>query len=242
MSTTNIRSNKLYAVVSGRHPGIYNTWQECKAETVRFPGARFKSFYSREEAHQYIIDGELTTEYKSAKRIHGAKSHNAVIKRANVYAASNCMSYVYTDGACSNNGRLNSRAGYGVWFGKDDPRNESCRLSGKQTNNTAEVIAILKACDTITRDLVNNPNSEWVIVTDSMYALRYATTLGDKHYGEGWARDIPNKDLVRKLHRCVSSDSRIKMMKIAAHTGHTDAHSLGNVQADRLATSSIGEK
>ena len=32
---------------------------------------------------------------------------------------------VYTDGACSNNGKPYARAGYGVYFGKDDPRNVS---------------------------------------------------------------------------------------------------------------------
>jgi len=29
---------------------------------------------------------------------------------------------VYTDGACSNNGRRNAQAGIGVWWGPNDPR------------------------------------------------------------------------------------------------------------------------
>ena len=31
--------------------------------------------------------------------------------------------YVYTDGACSNNGTPNAKAGYGIYFGKNDFRN-----------------------------------------------------------------------------------------------------------------------
>ena len=32
---------------------------------------------------------------------------------------------VHTDGACSNNGRPNAKAGLGIYFGPDDPRNSS---------------------------------------------------------------------------------------------------------------------
>ena len=52
---------------------------------------------------------------------------------------------VYTDGACSNNGKPYARAGYGVYFGKDDPRNVSETFNGPQTNNAAELLAIIKA-------------------------------------------------------------------------------------------------
>ena len=45
---------------------------------------------------------------------------------------------VYTDGACSNNGQRGAKAGLGVYFGTDDPRNCAQRIEGKQTNNTAE--------------------------------------------------------------------------------------------------------
>ena len=51
---------------------------------------------------------------------------------------------VYTDGACSNNGKLNAKAGFGVYFGKNDSRNISKRVIGKQTNNVAELLAIIE--------------------------------------------------------------------------------------------------
>lgn len=44
------RPSKFYVVFTGRKPGIYETWEECKAQVDRFPGASFKSFPTIEEA------------------------------------------------------------------------------------------------------------------------------------------------------------------------------------------------
>jgi len=41
---------KYYAVQVGRIPGIYGTWDECKAQTEGVSGAKYKSFPSLEEA------------------------------------------------------------------------------------------------------------------------------------------------------------------------------------------------
>lgn len=47
---------KIYAVKKGITPGIYRTWDECKAQVSGFPGAIYKSFTSEEEADAYIKD------------------------------------------------------------------------------------------------------------------------------------------------------------------------------------------
>ena len=62
---------------------------------------------------------------------------------------------VYTDGACSNNGRSNARAGFGVYFGKDDPRNVSEAYKEPQTNNVAELLAIIKALSILRQEIDN---------------------------------------------------------------------------------------
>ena len=63
------------------------------------------------------------------------------------------MIKVFTDGSCSNNGFTNAKAGIGIYFGDNDPRNISKRIEGKQTNNTAEVKAILKAAEILKREI-----------------------------------------------------------------------------------------
>ena len=49
---------------------------------------------------------------------------------------------IYTDGACSNNGRPDARAGFGIWF-KEAILNTSESFTGIQTNNRAELLALL---------------------------------------------------------------------------------------------------
>ena len=58
-------SLKYYAVKNGRKPGIYKTWDECKAMVDKFPGAVYKSFKTLGEAKEYFGDtdpfkGELS--------------------------------------------------------------------------------------------------------------------------------------------------------------------------------------
>ena len=55
---------KYYAVKAGREPGIYETWTECKEQTLGYSGAIFKAFTSRKDAEQYITQ---TTEKTPVK-------------------------------------------------------------------------------------------------------------------------------------------------------------------------------
>lgn len=45
---------RYYAVKVGKVPGIYNTWDECKANVDKFSGAKFKSFDTLEEAEAFL--------------------------------------------------------------------------------------------------------------------------------------------------------------------------------------------
>ena len=47
-------ASKYYAVKKGKKPGVYLTWDECKAQTDGFSGAIFKSFKTQEEAEAFI--------------------------------------------------------------------------------------------------------------------------------------------------------------------------------------------
>ncbi len=45
---------KYYAVRCGRKNGIFESWQECKAQVDGFSGAEYKSFTKREDALSYL--------------------------------------------------------------------------------------------------------------------------------------------------------------------------------------------
>jgi ribonuclease HI len=57
---------------------------------------------------------------------------------------------VYLGASCSANGRRYARAGIGVFFGRNDPRNVSEPLVGpRQTNQRAELCAAIRALEVV---------------------------------------------------------------------------------------------
>lgn len=56
-----------YAVRKGKTPGIYRTWEACRAQVEGFPGALYKGFATEEEAVAFIegktgLNADLTHE------------------------------------------------------------------------------------------------------------------------------------------------------------------------------------
>jgi ribonuclease HI len=148
--------------------------------------------------------------------------------------------YVYTDGSCVNNGKANAKAGYGIYFSKDNPMNVSYELKGDNlTNNIAELSAVIHAINLIKDTKFKNK----IIVTDSEYVIKCATTYGFKLSERGWKQKkdkiIPNLELVKELYE-LSIENHIKYKHIMAHTENKDKHSIGNYWADFLANKAIG--
>ena len=146
--------------------------------------------------------------------------------------------FVYTDGACSNNGKQNASAGIGIFFGVNDLRNVSKKIEGKQTNNVAELSAMIEVYPIIEEDVMNG--KKVAIVSDSEYAIKCVTSYGKKCYSKSWKVDIPNKELVKSAYEMYKDKSNIQFIHIKAHTNHTDVHSIGNAHADALANQAIG--
>ena len=166
---------------------------------------------------------------------------NFVIRKNTKPLSNNKNINVYTDGACTNNGKPDARAGFGIWFGDNDERNISESFTGPQTNNRAELLAIIKAL-TILRDEIEQ-GQPVMIYSDSLYSIRCCTTYGEKMSKKGWqtkGEDIPNRQLVEVAYNFVKKYNNIKFKHIKAHTGLKDEHSIGNEHADRLANLSIG--
>jgi len=145
--------------------------------------------------------------------------------------------YVYTDGSCSNNGQENAVGGIGIFFGINDIRNVSQKFEGKQTNNTAELNALIQTYAIIENDIINGKRV--AIVSDSTYAIKCVSTYGEKCEGKNWNVVIPNKELVKKGYELYKNKSNIHFIYVKAHTNKTDVHSVGNDNADRLAKNAI---
>lgn len=209
----------FYAVANGRTIGIFTNWNDCNNSVKGYKNAIYKKFDSKEEAEQFITRSSSleTTENK--------------IDFIPDY-------YVYTDGSCSNNGKENAFAGIGIFFGSNDGRNVSKKIEGKQTNNTAELSAIIETYYIIENDIANG--KKVVIVSDSEYAIKCVSSYGEKCCKKNWEIDIPNKELVKTAYEIYKDKPNIHFMWCKAHTNNTDKHSFGNDNADKLANMAIG--
>ena len=217
-----VKKQKFYAVANGYNIGIFSTWNECNEQVKGFRNAKFQKFDTEKEATSYINKYQPITDETIINKIEPDY-------------------YIYTDGACSNNGSENAIAGLGIYFGKDDKRNIAQRIKGKQTNNVAELQAIISAYEIVEKDVLCGKNI--VIISDSKYAIKCINEYGEKCSKKDYKTkkgDIPNKELVQKAYELFKDKGNIKCQWIKAHTNNTDKHSLGNEQADKLANWAIG--
>ena len=60
------KKNNFYAVKNGKNPGIYKTWDECRAQVEGFSGALYKGFTTRKEAERYL-NGNSTPKEQDLK-------------------------------------------------------------------------------------------------------------------------------------------------------------------------------
>lgn len=218
----------FYAVAKGHNIGIYCFWNDCKEQVIGYKGAIYKKFSTELEAEDYILNiNSVSSEFFE-----------------NIYSKfddSKVDYFVYTDGSCYNNGKINAISGVGIFFEENSNKNVSKivdSLDFIHTNNSAELYAILQGYELIKDDLVNK---KICIVTDSDYSIKCATSYGEKCAKQHWNKNIPNKSLVKALYTIYKTNPNLKLKHIKAHTNAEDIHSLGNKEADKLAYNAIKE-
>ncbi len=165
-----LKKRKYYVVWVGLSPGVYDSWTECQLQIHGVPGARYKSFDSRDEAVA-AYRGDPDEQLGLIRSIirHSAKTGTAASPPtpARNYAdfPGVRLDAIAVDGACSGNpGRMEYRAvrlsdGAEVFrIGDKTP------LTG--TNNIAEYLAMIhlaalldKAGDTTTPIYTDSKNT-----------------------------------------------------------------------------------
>jgi len=154
---------------------------------------------------------------------------------------SNASYFIYTDGAAINNGKHNAVAGIGIHFSHNLYNDISSPIDDyNQTNNSAELMAIIIALQYIIPLIKQNNELKFIIFTDSEYAIKCANTYGNKQHNKNWKDEIPNKELVYYLFYLYQLNiNNILIQHIRAHTGLNDIHSQGNAIADELAKQAV---
>ncbi|CAL1532732.1 unnamed protein product [Lymnaea stagnalis] len=137
--------------------------------------------------------------------------------------------HVYTDGGCFQNGRHGARAGLGVYWAPNDPNNISEKLSGRQTNNRAEIYAAVRAVQVAKKKGIQN----LILHTDSQFLINSITKWIKGWKKKGWTKatgsPVTNRDDFEALDKELNGVN-VKWVYVKGHCGD-----VANECADRLA-------
>ncbi|KAL1694901.1 ribonuclease H-like domain-containing protein [Schizophyllum commune] len=253
---------KFYAVHRGSQTGIFDTRADCEVLVKNFPGARYRAFFSRTEAEKFVrygpSGGPATPAPASASPAvptPGPSKFKPAVMPSTPNAAAPSTSkaagkrpasemqgadsegewdVVYTDGACSGNGKAGSMAGVGVWYGAGDERNISERCPGDQTNNRAELIAIARVLETFPY----KRDRPLKIMTDSKYSIQCFRDWIHNWRNRDWRKangePVLNVGLIKYIDSLLEFRSRlghkVRLEHVRGHSGVP-----GNEGADKLA-------
>jgi ribonuclease HI len=143
-------------VWTGHRPGVYDNWELCQMQIKNFPGAKYKSFKSKEDAEKAFSESYYKHIANPTKKIKSTtnSSHKGIIKNS-----------VSVDAACSGNPGLMEYRGVHT-ESKEEIFHQGPYKDG--TNNVGEFLALVHAL-ALFKKLKNNT----LIYTDSRTAMAW---------------------------------------------------------------------
>ena len=146
---------KYYVVWEGVVPGIYLTWDECKAQVYGYDNAKYKSFSSLEDAEEAYIENP----WKHLKSNKTQSRNCTALAKEIIYES------IAVDAACSGNPGLMEYRGVYV---ADNTEIFHVGPLEDGTNNIGEFLAIVHALALLTKNGKNEP-----IYSDSVNAIKW---------------------------------------------------------------------
>lgn len=143
---------------------------------------------------------------------------------------------IFCDGACPGNGTKTARASWAFAYwphplhtvGGPPATEEAAPLDPltPQTNQRAELTALLRALEWAKEELITESGSTITIYTDSVYAMKCTTEWGPKWKRDGWTRSsgkpLENLDLVKPLVDLWQSENTADHTWVLEHVpGHS---------------------
>jgi len=147
---------------------------------------------------------------------------------------------VFTDGACSRNGKTGAIGSYAFWFPEYPKLSKAEKIPDGQphTNNRGELLAILESVKCVSS---NFPPAEidLQLYTDSTYSKNCLTVWVLGWIQRGWKtsdnKDVANRDLIEETVDRLSKFKSYVITYVAAHTGKDDYLSKNNDIVDKMA-------
>lgn len=140
---------------------------------------------------------------------------------------------VWTDGSCINNGNLGAVCGIGIFYSELNNKNVSmCLPTGRQTNNRAELCAIMYVLCT------NQGSKNITIYTDSKYSIDCITIYSHKWERDGYITSkgtpVEWSNILKYIRTLISSRTEKGAITSLVHV-RAHADNINNNIADSLA-------
>ncbi len=140
---------------------------------------------------------------------------------------------IFTDGACRGNP---GAGGWGALLRFDGVEEELCGAEHQTTNNRMELMAAIKALESLTEP------ASVCLTTDSIYVKEGITSWISgwkrRHWKTASNKPVKNQDLWQQLDR-LSARHEVQWCWVKGHSGHPEnerADALANQAIDRLLT------
>lgn len=205
-------ASKYYAVKKGKVPGIYLSWNDCKAMVDGYPGAVYKSFKTIEEAEKFITGEKIISGMKASGKNTSESGET-------------CSTYAFVDGSFN---KATHTYGYGGFLVTD---NEKYVLQG--ADNDAEMATMrnvageIKGAEAAVKKAIELGIKELVIYYDYMGIEMWATGA--------WQRNKAGTIAYHEYIMSVKDKIKLTFVKVKGHSGVE-----GNEEADKLAKQAVG--
>lgn len=204
-------ASKYYAVKVGVTPGVYNTWDECKAMTHGYPGTIYKSFPTYEEALAFVGTSKDASTDKNKTNI-----ENTV---------ENDRSYAFVDGSYNVATKVYGYGGFLIHNGEKHVITGSGKEEelASMRNVAGEILGSMEAV----KLAISLGITELDIYYDYMGIEMWATG--------SWKRNLKGTIEYYEFMQSIKNKIRLNFIKVKGHSGVD-----GNDEADKLAKTAVG--
>lgn len=216
-------AGKFYAVKAGRTTGIYNSWDDCKAQVDGFAGAIYKSFKTAGEAAEYMGWGNV------AKPSNTLKKEGETIKTSKASGTASAVELV--DGVAYVDGSFNVATGefsYGVvMFHQGKELHFNKKFDDTELATMRNVAGEIKGAEAAMQYAFEHGMKELIIYHDYEGISRWPL--------REWKANKDGTIAYQTFYDKISKNVNIKFVKVKGHSG--DKY---NDEADRLAKEALG--
>jgi len=189
---------KFYGVRRGRTTGVFDSWDACRKQVYKFPGAEYKAFPTREEALSFLSLAE--------------KPLNKITETSEL--SSDSQIAIWVDGSCFPQGDGSLHIGWGLLVKQDgeevyrDKGNDIPPEAVEHRNVAGEIFGIMKAL-------------EWCQAQGIAEVTLYFDYQGLESWATGaWRAKLPFTQLYAQTVN--TSGITIHWSKVKAHSGNPE--------------------